>query len=237
MVKNYKKDEIMQKSIFLNRPNLVVSATDHSTLDAICKTKNNNTFDIVEIRLDQLVEEKNLKEKISSISHPLLLTCRHPKEGGQNNISDPLKRISLIEPLLPFASAIDIELSEFDKMKNIVSEAKSKDIKIILSYHNFITTPETSDLNLIISEAERHDVDIIKIATTTNTLKELINLLSIKENSTIENLSFMGMGNHGMASRLIAAQSGSILNYTAIGETKIKGQWQLEDFLSALNSN
>ena len=98
-------------------------------------------------------------------------------------------------------------------------------------------TPETSDLNLIISEAERHDADIIKIATTTNTLKELINLLSIKENSTIENLSFMGMGNHGMASRLIAAQSGSILNYTAIGETKIKGQWQLEDFLSALNSN
>ena len=163
MVKNYKKDEIMQKSIFLNRPNLVVSATDHSTLDAICKTKNNNTFDIVEIRLDQLVQEKNLKEKLSSISHPLLLTCRHPKEGGQNNISDPLKRISLIEPLLPSASAIDIELSEFDKMKNIVSEAKSKDIKIILSYHNFKTTPETSDLNLIISEAEGLDVDIIKI--------------------------------------------------------------------------
>ena len=132
----YKKDEIMQKSIFLNKPNLVVSATDHSTLDAICKTKDTNTFDIVEIRLDQLVQEKNLKEKISSISHPLLLTCRHPKEGGQNNISDPLKRISLIEPLLPFASAIDIELSEFDKMKNIVSEAKSKGIKIILSYHN-----------------------------------------------------------------------------------------------------
>ena len=96
MAKNYKKDEIMQKSIFLNRPNLVVSATDSSTLDAICKTNNNNTFDIVEIRLDELVQEKSLKEKISSISHPLLLTCRHPKEGGQNNISDPLKRISLI---------------------------------------------------------------------------------------------------------------------------------------------
>ena len=235
--KNYKKDEIMQKSIFLNKPNLVVSATDHSTLDAICKTKDTNTFDIVEIRLDQLVQEKNLKEKISSISHPLLLTCRHPKEGGQNNISDPLKRISLIEPLLPFASAIDIELSEFDKMKNIVSEAKSKGIKIILSYHNFKTTPETSDLNLIISEAEGLDVDIIKIATTTNALKELIDLLRIKKNSKIENLSFMGMGNFGMASRLIAAQSGSILNYTAIGETTIKGQWQLEEFLSALNSN
>ena len=61
MAKNYKKDEIMQKSISLNRPNLVVSATDSSTLDAIYKTNNNNTFDIVEIRLYELVQEKNLK--------------------------------------------------------------------------------------------------------------------------------------------------------------------------------
>ncbi|MFL2435590.1 MAG: hypothetical protein ACJ0IZ_03635 [Verrucomicrobiales bacterium] len=84
MVKNYKKDEIMQKSIFLNRPNLVVSATDHSTLDAICKTKNNNTFDIVEIRLDQLVQEKNLKEKISSISLiPFYLHADIQKKGDK----------------------------------------------------------------------------------------------------------------------------------------------------------
>ena len=110
-------------------------------------------------------------------------------------------------------------------------------ISIELGANSLIFTITGVDSETIISEAEGHDVDIIKIATTTNTLKELIDLLSIKKNSTIENLSFMGMGNFGKASRLIAAQSGSILNYTAIGKTKIKGQWQLEEFLSALNLN
>lgn len=227
----------MEKSIFLNKANIVVSAFDELSLDTICKINSQNIFDVVEIRLDQLIQENELKTKISSITKPLLLTCRHPKEGGDNNISEPLKRVSIIEPLLSHASAIDIEISTATEMKNLLTEAKSKNIQIVLSYHNFETTPNLAELKTIATEAKDKGADIIKIATTTNTIQELMTLLTLSENGSIENLSFMGMGKFGMSSRLVAAQSGSVLNYSAIAETPIEGQWHLAAYREALKLN
>ena len=227
----------MEKSIFLNKANIVVSAFDELSLDTICKINSQNIFDVVEIRLDQLIQENELKTKISSITKPLLLTCRHPKEGGDNNISEPLKRVSIIEPLLSHASAVDIEISTANEMKNLITEAKSKNIQVVLSYHNFETTPNLAELKTIATEAKDKGADIIKIATTTNTIQELITLLTFSENGSIENLSFMGMGKFGMSSRLVAAQSGSVLNYSAIAETSIEGQWQLAAYREALKLN
>ena len=227
----------MEKSIFLNKANIVVSAFDELSLDTICKINSQNIFDVAEIRLDQLIQENELKTKISSITKPLLLTCRHPKEGGDNNISEPLKRVSIIEPLLSHASAIDIEISTANEMKNLITEAKSKNIQVVLSYHNFETTPNLAELKTIATEAKDKGADIIKIATTTNTIQELITLLTFSENGSIENLSFMGMGKFGMSSRLVAAQSGSVLNYSAIAETSIEGQWQLAAYREALKLN
>ena len=227
----------MEKSIFLNKANIVVSAFDELSLDTICKINSQNIFDVVEIRLDQLIQENELKAKITSITKPLLLTCRHPKEGGDNNISEPLKRVSIIEPLLSHASAIDIEISTANEMKNLITEAKSKNIQVVLSYHNFETTPNLAELKTIATEAKDKGADIIKIATTTNTIQELMTLLTFSENGSIENLSFMGMGKFGMSSRLVAAQSGSVLNYSAIAETSIEGQWQLAAYREALKLN
>lgn len=227
----------MEKSIFLNKANIVVSAFDELSLDTICKINSQNIFDVVEIRLDQLIQENELKTKISSITKPLLLTCRHPKEGGDNNISEPLKRVSIIEPLLSHASAIDIEISTANEMKNLITEAKSKNIQVVLSYHNFETTPNLAELKTIATEAKDKGADIIKIATTTNTIPELMTLLTFSENGSIENLSFMGMGKFGMSSRLVAAQSGSVLNYSAIAETSIEGQWHLAAYREALKLN
>ena len=45
------------------------------------------------------------------------------------------------------------------------------------------------------------------------------------------------MGKFGMSSRLVAAQSGSVLNYSAIAETSIEGQWQLAAYREALKLN
>ena len=222
----------MEKSIFLNRPNIVVSITDSKELEEICNTEERLSFDIVEIRLDQLIGEQSIGNKLSKINHPLLLTCRHPDEGGQNQISDPIKRQSILEPLLSYASAIDIELAEADSMHEIISKAKNDNIKVILSYHNFKTTPSTLESKA--KEAINRGADIVKLATTTNTITELIDLFTLLEKISDQNIAVMGMGKHGKASRLIAAQSGSILNYGAGGSTKIDGQWKLNEFSKAI---
>ena len=222
----------MEKSIFLNRANIVVSITDSKELEEICNTEERLSFDIVEIRLDQLIGEQSIGNKLSKINHPLLLTCRHPDEGGQNQISAPIERQRILEPLLSYASAIDIELAEADSMNEIISKAKNDNIKVILSYHNFKTTPSTLESKA--KEAINRGADIVKLATTTNTITELINLFTLLEKISDQNIAVMGMGKHGKASRLIAAQSGSILNYVAVGSAKIDGQWKLNEFSKAI---
>ena len=222
----------MEKSIFLNKANIVVSITDSQELEEICNTEKRPSFDIVEIRLDQLIGERSIENTLSKISHPLLLTCRHPDEGGQNQIHDPVKRQSILEPLLSYASAIDIELAEADSMHEIISKAKNENIKIILSYHNFKTTPSTLESNA--KEAIHRGADIVKFATTTNTITELINLFTLLEKTSDQSIAVMGMGKHGKASRLIAVQSGSILNYVTVGSAKIDGQWELSEFIKAI---
>ena len=222
----------MEKSIFLNRANIVVSITDSKELEEICNTEERLSFDIVEIRLDQLIGEQSIGNKLSKINHPLLLTCRHPDEGGQNQISDPIERQRILEPLLSYASAIDIELAEADSMNEIISKAKNDNIKVILSYHNFKTTPSTLESKA--KEAINRGADIVKLATTTNTITELINLFTLLEKISDQNIAVMGMGKYGKASRLIAVQSGSILNYVAVGSAKIDGQWKLNEFSKAI---
>ena len=222
----------MEKSIFLNRANIVVSITDSNELDEICNTEERLSFDIVEIRLDQLIGEQSIGNKLSKINHPLLLTCRHPDEGGQNQISDPIERQRILEPLLSYASAIDIELAEADSMNEIISKAKNDNIKVLLSYHNFKTTPSTLESKA--KEAINKGADIVKLATTTNTITELINLFTLLEKISDQNIAVMGMGKYGKASRLIAVQSGSILNYVAVGSAKIDGQWKLNEFSKAI---
>ena len=58
----------MEKSIFLNRANIVVSITDSKELDEICNTEERLSFDIVEIRLDQLIGEQTIGNKLSKIN-------------------------------------------------------------------------------------------------------------------------------------------------------------------------
>ena len=134
--------------------------------------------------------------------------------------------------LLSYASAIDIELAEADSMHEIISKAKNENIKIILSYHNFKTTPSTLESKA--KEAIYRGADIVKFATTTNTITELINLFTLLEKISDQSIAVMGMGKHGKASRLIAVQSGSILNYVTVGSAKIDGQWELNEFIKAI---
>ena len=55
------------------------------------------------------------------------------------------------------------EISTANEMKNLITEAKSKNIQIVLSYHNFETTPNLAELKTIATEAKDKGADIIKI--------------------------------------------------------------------------
>ena len=72
----------MEKSIFLEQANIVIPIVDKYSLEKISSTEDSDQFDVVEVRIDLLMSVPDLKQKISKINTPVLLTCRHPDEGG-----------------------------------------------------------------------------------------------------------------------------------------------------------
>ena len=121
-------------------------------------------------------------------------------------------------------------------MKSILELAKSEGLLSLLSFHDFIGTPEKKHLQNKVSEGYERGADVVKIATTTNSFKDIISLMTLFDLFDSHHLSVMGMGRLGMASRLLAAQSGSVLNYAALQSASVPGQWEVNDFKKILKA-
>ena len=226
----------MKKSIFLEQANIVIPIVDEHSLEKISSTKKLDQCNVIEIRIDLLMSVPDLKQKISKINAPILLTCRHPDEGGSEEFRDSIKRQSVITPLIQYASALDIEIDQAEHMKSILELAKSEGLLTLLSFHDFIGTPEKKHLQNKVSEGYERGADVVKIATTTNSFKDIISLMTLFDLFDSHHLSVMGMGRLGMASRLLAAQSGSVLNYAALHSASVPGQWEVNDFKKILKA-
>ena len=155
---------------------------------------------------------------------PLLITARDPIEGGLNSLSFEL-RLEFLQTLLPYASALDVELNNFEAYESLLSEARLKDIKIVLSQHDF---KGFDHINTIASlaRAQTLGADVAKAAVTLKDPLELTLYESLLADMNDAPFSLMGMGQYGPVSRLLAAQHGSLLNYGYLGkEATAPGQW------------
>lgn len=184
--------------------------------------------DLVEARVDAFADRPDqLLPFIPKLQVPLIVTVRHHLEGG--SIALPVSnRKRLYELFLPHAAFIDIELRSLRALSPILDQARARGVKIILSYHNFHTTPARSRLSELVCRAADAGADVIKIATTTSTPRDLANLLSIFQRTSQIPLSVMGMGQLGKVSRLLFARAGSVLNYGFLDKAQVPGQWPAE---------
>jgi len=220
-------------SIPLNQASIVVPLTNEADLRKISGLSGPVPWDIVEIRIDSFPVTPELCMEIAG-ANPVILTCRHPDDGGDHDLHSDEERSALLAPLIPHAAAIDIEIARAAHMTETIKIARQSNLTLILSTHDFLSTPATDKLEQIVESGIANHADLIKVATTTDTPEQLCRLLSLFTMFPNQCLSVMGMGKLGMASRLISAQSGSILNYAALNEGNTPGQWPVEEFRDLL---
>ena len=181
--------------------------------------------DAGELRLDLLgLPADSVRAGAQAIPVPVLLTARHPAEGGQGP-EDAAGRMTMIEPLLDLASLIDIELRSIGEMKPLIDKARARGIPIVGSFHDFQATPANEVLEGAIGFAENAGIDTVKIATFINTTDDLIRLVNLVSAKRRLRISAMGMGTWGRVSRLLLAKCGSLLNYGFLGDSNAPGQW------------
>jgi 3-dehydroquinate dehydratase I len=209
---------------------VIASPADLRFAVALCQPP-----DLFELRLDHLCRMADQLERKMSLlsakgrtrrgeSAPIIITARDPREGGANNLSLS-ERWDLLLRFLPYAKYIDVELRSARAFKSLLARARKQNVRRILSFHNFKSTPSPRSLRAKAALAKAHGADIFKVATRTDRLAELARLVDFVLDKDVDlAVSAMGIGKLGAISRLLLARGGSVLNYASLHRSQIEGQ-------------
>ena len=198
--------------------------------------------DIIEWRVD-FFDEINETDKVFAALQqinqhingiPLLFTIRSEKEGGQ---PIPLNDTQMIELFCQvskneFVQFIDVELDNHVKNIQQVSDITKKYQKtLVLSHHNFQSTPKKADIIDFLLKMEEQGADVAKIALMPKSYEDVITLFeATKEAKKIVKIPLItiSMGDIGVMSRVLGWLYGSTVTF-AIGEkSSAPGQISIE---------
>jgi 3-dehydroquinate dehydratase-1 len=214
----------LSTAIQCRRPLVVGAVGDRKILkSAIARSE----CDLVELRLDAIgwgPEVVAFAEK-NKAALPILITARHPDEGGMGPLSSG-QRAAALATLLPHAAMLDLELRSLCALAPTWEAARAQGLLRIASWHNFEACPGIEELLEMIRAMHERGADVAKVAFRIVEPGDLHTLMGVLRLDPPLPLAVMGMGPLAPASRLLAAQLGSVLNYGYLGaEATAPGQW------------
>ena len=195
----------------------VIASTDELRL----ATRMRAPPDLFEVRLDQL---PNLHEsQLSRLRRPLIITARHPAEGGKR-----CNRKNLLRKFLPYAKFVDIELRSMRELREVWAEARRLDVGRICSVHDFKRTPELPILRKQFSRSRKFNGNVFKLVTRADSLRELLTLFEfLWTHSSLMPVCVMAVGKFGPISRLLFREAGSAFIYAPLSHALYDGQLAL----------
>ncbi len=210
-----------------DRPN-VVGIVDTARAISLAARIPSSSVDFLEWRADCLPPETKLPRS----AVPWLVTARHPSEGGHGALTSSQRR-RILTAHLERAAAVDIEVRSLRDMRSVVDAAHDAGVTVVASFHDFKKTPSAGQLQSVVRRAVDGGAGVLKVAAFATTPSDIARLLGLLTPGPIQ-ISVMGMGPLGMASRLVFASCGSVLNYGWLDRPNTTGQWSAVDLADLL---
>jgi 3-dehydroquinate dehydratase I len=206
-------------------PRVVGSIACADTLGRI-RGPTDLTFDVAEIRWDMIGTEKSSVitacHQIEKTGAPVILTIRSSLEGGEWT-GDEARRLALYKKALPHVSAVDVEISS-SIFQSVLDAAHKEGKTVIGSFHDFEQTPDAKKLRVVIHEGRRAGADLVKIATMIHEHEDIATLFKVLHQEGRKPLCLIGMGQHGVSTRVTLACEGSCLTYGYADRSAAPGQ-------------
>jgi 3-dehydroquinate dehydratase/shikimate dehydrogenase len=162
--------------------------------------------DLIELRLDT-VSDPDVAGALADRRRPAIVTCRPVWEGGQFRGSEEDRRRLLTEALTLGAEYVDVEWrARFD---DLIAGANGR--RIILSSHDFDMMP--IDLVARVHAMRSTGAEVVKLAVKTTRITDCLPLLELSANGRGSGLVLIGMGDYGLATRVLASRFGSLWTY------------------------
>jgi 3-dehydroquinate dehydratase-1 len=192
---------------------------------------------ILELRMDALPDQTPGALRAFARNYrgyPLLATIRRREEGGGWRGSEA-ERLAAYETVLPEVHAIDVEIGAEDIAPPLFYAAREQGKLSIGSFHDFSATPADSHLEAVHVRGRAQGADIVKVAARCNSRDDVQRLAAFTLAHRHENIITIGMGPHGLVSRIFFPALGSLLTYTFLGEPTAPGQLNCMDTLKYLD--
>ena len=176
--------------------------------------------DVVEIRLDAMAEP-DVARCCRLFQKSLLFTNRPIWEGGAfNGVEDERVR-PLFAAVDLQAAYVDFELRADPQLRSQLLQAmQSSSTRMILSWHDFKSTPTPEELVEILQQMMDSGAHIGKIVTTAHTPADVLRVLNLQERAQAAGfpLSCFCMGETGRISRLATLYLGGYMTYGALSD-------------------
>jgi len=173
---------------------------------------------LVELRLDYINGQVNLKRLLPERPGPVILTLRRPQDGGKYSGSEEERRMLLRSAIAEGVDYVDLEE---DAAAAIPRYGKTKRI---VSLHDFRKTPD--NLEEIHARLAALDADIVKIATLANHPHDNLRMLRLVKDSKTPTVGLC-MGDIGVASRVLCGRYGAPFSYATFHHERALAPGQL----------
>lgn len=185
--------------------------------------------DVIEIRLDGLRDPLDAS-CIGAIAKPVLATNRPIWEGGRCNASEENRIAALCTALDHGARYVDIELAAAPQLRaRLLAVAHAHGAQMIVSSHNFTTTPSAPQLSATLEAMIASGADIGKIVTTAATPDDALRILTLQQKARAAGfpLCAFAMGEAGTISRLATLHLGGFMTYAALSTAQATAPGQI----------
>ena len=159
---------------------------------------------LIELRLDYINGEVNLKRLIADRPSPVVISCRRAIDGGKFVGSEEQRRMLLRTAIAEEVEYVDLEA---DVAASIPRFGRTKRI---ISFHDFRKTPD--DLEEIHGRLCKLDPDIVKISTMANHPCDNLRMLELTRRSEMPMIGLC-MGDIGTPTRILAGKFGAPFSY------------------------
>ncbi|MEI8380071.1 MAG: type I 3-dehydroquinate dehydratase [Planctomycetota bacterium] len=167
-----------------------------------------NQCDLVELCLDRLHKEPDVKDMISGSKKPVLVSCRQPEEGGQFDGTEDERMTLLRQAILAEPAYIELDpvtaqkIPRFGKTQRVISFASS--------------TRPLGNIEEAFDEAVRCKADVIKFTWPTETIESAWPLLAVVSQKRALPVVGLGLGRSGLTFSLLGRKYGSPWIYAAL---------------------
>jgi len=177
-----------------------------------------NGVRLVELRLDYVQGEVNVRRLLKDRPCPVIVTCRRKSDGGRWEHSEEARLTLLRTAIVEGADYVDLE----DDVAAAVPRYGAT--KRIVSHHDFQKTP--ADLTLLHKRLASMNADVVKIATMANHPIDNLRMLQMVHASKLPTIGIC-MGDIGVPTRILGGRAGAPFTFATFNEDRVLAPGQI----------